>query len=293
MNPVIQLKVAVYIFVFTFMNHHSILSAQDYRYNVNCEMLIQNFKSEGELVGLIYGRRLANQNWLRSALQIYSWRGENYALGSISYGKESVIPDYLVFKGLSMELLNQLQRASGRRLEILIRDQLMHTIYNCEYAQASSYKRTPSPPKEKNKEFESYTKSDQIVNSKIPLIRKGNHHWIQAVLNDKVTCSFMLDTGASDVIISKSVLSSLIRSGTLTKSDYIESRYFTLADGSRISCPMYKIDSFQMGDLVFYDLKVAVMRGDANVMLLGSSLLERIGAFELDYQENLLVVRNE
>ena len=64
--------------------------------------------------------------------------------------------------------------------------------------------------------------------------RKDSNLWVPAQINKVVTIDFVIDSGASDITLPKDVYQTLIRSGTLTKADYIGDVKFGIADGSEV-----------------------------------------------------------
>ena len=53
-------------------------------------------------------------------------------------------------------------------------------------------------------------------------------------INDQLTLKFVVDSGASDVSIPANVVSTLMRTGTITDADFLGSETYKLADGSTV-----------------------------------------------------------
>jgi hypothetical protein len=73
----------------------------------------------------------------------------------------------------------------------------------------------------------------------VALKAEGGELLVPVVINDSVKLDFMLDSGASVVTIPADVAMTLIRTGTLTRDDYLGRETFQLADGApclRRSC---------------------------------------------------------
>jgi Aspartyl protease len=51
-------------------------------------------------------------------------------------------------------------------------------------------------------------------------------------INGQLTLKFTIDSGASDVSVPADVVSTLIRTETITASDFLGTQTYTLADGS-------------------------------------------------------------
>ena len=53
-------------------------------------------------------------------------------------------------------------------------------------------------------------------------------------INDQLTLKFVVDSGASEVSILTDVVSTLVRTGTITDADFLGSQTYKLADGSTV-----------------------------------------------------------
>jgi hypothetical protein len=75
----------------------------------------------------------------------------------------------------------------------------------------------------------------------IPLQRKGGTFVTSVQINKAITLNFVVDSGAADVTIPDDVVSTLLRTGTLEKSDFIGSETYKLADGSTAPSATFRI----------------------------------------------------
>src|SRR5579864_3768309 len=66
---------------------------------------------------------------------------------------------------------------------------------------------------------------------RVPLKEEGGALLVPVVINDSVKLDFMLDSGASVVAIPADVAMTLIRTGTVTRDDFLGRQTFRLADG--------------------------------------------------------------
>lgn len=108
------------------------------------------------------------------------------------------------------------------------------------------------------------------------------------VLNDKVTLNFIIDSGASDVSIPADVYSTLIRTGTVTISDLLDTREYELADGSKQTSQRFRIRSLRIGNLELRNV-IASVAPSAGALLLGQSVLSRLKSWSIDNDRQLLV----
>ena len=65
----------------------------------------------------------------------------------------------------------------------------------------------------------------------IPLLVQGGTFIIPVQINGQITLNFTIDSGAADVTIPADVVTTLMRTGTIQKSDFIGHQNFRLADG--------------------------------------------------------------
>ena len=66
---------------------------------------------------------------------------------------------------------------------------------------------------------------------------------------------FIVDSGASDVSIPADVVRTLIRTGTIKKSDFIGTETYRLADGSAVESGTFIIRSLKVGDRTVTDVR--------------------------------------
>jgi gag-polyprotein putative aspartyl protease len=66
----------------------------------------------------------------------------------------------------------------------------------------------------------------------VPLQRHGNTYSVSVRINGIITLPFVLDTGATDLVIPADVALTLIRAGALTSADFIGKQRYSLANGS-------------------------------------------------------------
>jgi clan AA aspartic protease (TIGR02281 family) len=100
---------------------------------------------------------------------------------------------------------------------------------------------------------------------------------------------FIIDSGASDVAIPADVVTTLIRTGTLKQSDFLDQKTYKLADGSTIPSQTFRIRSLKVGSKVIENVSgtVASVRG---TLLLGQSFLNRFKSWSIDNTKHALVL---
>ena len=129
----------------------------------------------------------------------------------------------------------------------------------------------------------------QIYPGEIPLIRSGEVYLLPVQINGIITLNFLLDTGASEVSIPADVVSTLYRAGTIRDADLLPGKSYRLADGSIINSDRFTLKSLKIGDN--YVTNVSASIGVLpSVPILGQSFLERLGAWGIDSQRQVLTI---
>ena len=123
----------------------------------------------------------------------------------------------------------------------------------------------------------------------IPLIHEHGANLVPVLINDKISLNFTIDSGATDVSIPADVFSTLSRTGTVTKSDFLDRQLYELADGSKHWAQQFRIRSLRIGSLELRDVIASVAPSGAT-LLLGQSFLERIKTYTIDNKRHLLVI---
>jgi uncharacterized protein len=123
----------------------------------------------------------------------------------------------------------------------------------------------------------------------IPLETDGGAYSLPVLIDNAITLKFVLDTGASDVLIPGDVVSTLIRAGAVEKKDFIGTGTYTLADGSKLPSARFIIRELKVGGNVVKNVtaSVAPVQGTP---LLGQSFLSKLPRWTIDYKQHVLIV---
>src|SRR4030095_10967214 len=97
----------------------------------------------------------------------------------------------------------------------------------------------------------------------------------------KQTKIWLIDSGASDLLISEEFAKILKAEGVITSLNYLGEGHYGLADNRQITCKRYKIDSVEIGDLHINNVMLAVSK-EAGEFLVGKSLLNKFTQWILD-----------
>ena len=123
----------------------------------------------------------------------------------------------------------------------------------------------------------------------IPLIKKGGVYEVPVEVNGAITLNFILDTGASEVNIPADVALTLYRAGTIRESDFLPGQTYRLADGSLLKSSRFLLQSLKIGKNRIANVPASI-GNTASPLLLGQSFLERLGAWGVDSQKQVLTI---
>jgi clan AA aspartic protease (TIGR02281 family) len=115
----------------------------------------------------------------------------------------------------------------------------------------------------------------------VSLKASGGTFIVPVEINGMLTLDFLIDSGASDVVVPADVFSTLKRTGTIRESDVVGRRTYLLADGSKTQSDIFTIRSLKVGDMIIenVDASVAPSQGP---LLLGQSFLKRFKSWSVD-----------
>gem|GEM_PF-1628917 len=119
----------------------------------------------------------------------------------------------------------------------------------------------------------------------VPLIRKGDHFIVEAVINNSFPVNLLIDTGASISLLSQRAFDELV---THTKVKYIDDIVLITA-GGQVTSSIYEVNEFSLQGYQIKNLIFAVSPylNPGNDGLLGMNFL-RLFDFHIDQTHNLL-----
>src|SRR6516162_10095153 len=112
---------------------------------------------------------------------------------------------------------------------------------------------------------------------------------ISVQINGTLVLPFVLDTGASLVVIPEDVFPTLTRTGTVTKNDFIGTGTARLADGSEHASDSYVLHEVRVGDHIVRNVVASVVPVNG-AALLGQSFLSKLPAWSIDNTRQALVI---
>ena len=111
---------------------------------------------------------------------------------------------------------------------------------------------------------------------------------VPVVLNGVLAEKFIVDSGAADVSIPADVASTLKQSGTMTGTDFLGSKVYMMADGSKVPSQIYRLASLRIGDMVMENVTVRIA-AEKTHLLLGQSFLSRLRSWSMDNARQVMI----
>jgi clan AA aspartic protease (TIGR02281 family) len=122
----------------------------------------------------------------------------------------------------------------------------------------------------------------------VPVEPHNGAFTIPVVLNGVLTAKFIVDSGAADVSIPADIAARLKTLGTMTGADFLGSKTYMLADGSKVPSDIYRIASLRIGSMVMHDVTVRIA-AEKSDLLLGQSFLSRLRSWSMDNTRRIMI----
>jgi clan AA aspartic protease (TIGR02281 family) len=124
---------------------------------------------------------------------------------------------------------------------------------------------------------------------RVKMVESGGIYHVPVVINGALKLDFIVDSGASYVSIPADVVRTLIRTGTIKKSDFTGTETYSLADGSAVESGTFIIRSLRVGDRTVTDVRASIADVDGP-LLLGQSFLKKFKAWSQDNAAHELIL---
>jgi aspartyl protease family protein len=143
-----------------------------------------------------------------------------------------------------------------------------------------------TPPQTKKADVVSINASNtiKIIKTESGLIE------IPIVLNDVLRINFIFDSGASEVSLSPDVALTLMRTGTISESDWLPDQIYTFADGSKAKSKRFVIRRLIIGNQTLTNIEASISKSIEAPMLIGQNVMQKLGSITIDYENGLLII---
>lgn len=120
---------------------------------------------------------------------------------------------------------------------------------------------------------------------KIPLKNYSEAYYLEGEINN-LSIGFILDTGASESMISRNELSRITSLNNNIR--HLKGQIYTLADGSNIFCERIHVKVMKIGDYTINNVTFGVMPSETD-NLLGKNVLDKFIKWSINKNELILV----
>lgn len=126
----------------------------------------------------------------------------------------------------------------------------------------------------------------------IPFTKEGSVCKVKCAING-LSLHFIFDTGAADVSISSVEATFMAKNDFLSSSDIIGKQNYQTADGNITEGTIINLKDVKLGSLHLNNIKASVVRNQAAPLLLGQSVLSKLGKIEIDNTKKVLRITHK
>ena len=126
----------------------------------------------------------------------------------------------------------------------------------------------------------------------IPFTKEGGVCKVKCAING-LPLHFIFDTGATDVSISSVEATFMAKNDFLSSSDIIGTQNYQTADGNITEGTIINLKDVKLGSLHLNNIKASVVRNQAAPLLLGQSVLSKLGKIEIDNTKKVLRITHK
>lgn len=148
-------------------------------------------------------------------------------------------------------------------------------------------KQTPIPESKNSEETDPTVAYTEIV--EIPLTPDGGCASVKCTINE-LPLNFIFDTGASIVSISQLEANFMLKNGYLKREDFAGTGRFIDANGDISEGSIVNLRSVDFGGLHLDNVRASIVRNQKAPLLLGQSVLGRLGKIEIDNSNKKLII---
>ena len=196
---------------------------------------------------------------------------------------------------LAIECLKKSTESCSCRLWFMSHGKLLRPLSDNEKFQIFIKEETKRLEKNKKDILEQLnTISDEQLNNikaEIPFVREGKMCKVKCEING-LPLHFIFDTGASEVTMSAVEATFMLKNGYLSESDLSGKQYYRTADGSIAEGVRVRLNDVVFAGLTLSNVKAGIVSSQRAPLLLGQSVLERLGRIEIDNDKMLIKINS-
>ncbi len=127
------------------------------------------------------------------------------------------------------------------------------------------------------------------ITSEVPFVKENGIYKVHCSING-LPLYFVFDTGASDVSLSLVEANFMMKNGYLSANDVVGSQRYIDANGDVSVGTVLNIKEVSFGDCVLNNVRASVVKSQRAPLLLGQSVLGRLGKIEIDNSRRVLKI---
>ena len=130
------------------------------------------------------------------------------------------------------------------------------------------------------------------VTNEVPFTKDNGVTKVKCTIND-LPLHFIFDTGASDVTISSVEAQFMLKNDYLKPTDIKGKEYYGTASGDIAEGTVIILRKVSFGGMELDNVKASVVHNQQAPLLLGQTVLNRLGKIEIDYGRNMLKITSK
>ena len=195
-------------------------------------------------------------------------------------------------KEKALSYLRQSLEDGYRRFAHIKRDRDLNNIRNTEEFKVLLKEYEKKHQQEIAADADGDDSAYELKVEEIPFTKESGVCKVKCAING-LPLHFIFDTGAADVSISSVEATFMAKNDFLSSSDIIGKQNYQTADGNITEGTIINLKDVKLGSLHLNNIKASVVRNQAAPLLLGQSVLSKLGKIEIDNTKNVLRITHK
>lgn len=195
-------------------------------------------------------------------------------------------------KEKALSYLRQSLEDGYRRFAHIKRDRDLNNIRNTEEFKALLKEYEEKHLQEIAADADGDDSAYELKVEEISFTKEGGVCKVKCAING-LPLHFIFDTGATDVSISSVEATFMAKNDFLSSSDIIGKQNYQTADGNITEGTIINLKDVKLGSLHLNNIKASVVRNQAAPLLLGQSVLSKLGKIEIDNTKKVLRITHK
>lgn len=195
-------------------------------------------------------------------------------------------------KEKALSYLRQSLEDGYRRFAHIKRDRDLNNIRNTEEFEVLMKEYEEKHLQEIAADADGDDSAYELKVEEIPFTKEGGVCKVKCAING-LPLHFIFDTGAADVSISSVEATFMAKNDFLSSSDIIGKQNYQTADGNITEGTIINLKDVKLGSLHLNNIKASVVRNQAAPLLLGQSVLSKLGKIEIDNTKKVLRITHK